>query len=240
MPYLVFKRTIDVVVSCLALILLSPLLVPLMLALKLTGEGDIFYRQRRLGLRNKVFSILKFATMLRDSASMLGGEITLRGDPRITPLGHFLRQTKINELPQLWNVFRGEMSLVGPRPIMQISFEMYTAEVQKIVFNSKPGLTGIASLVFRDEEALVTASGVDPRQFYQTVVYPYKGQLESWYQAHKSLLTDMSILFLTPFYLFFPHSRLVFTMFPDLPNPPAVIVALHSQSDHGTPLKRRA
>src|SRR5690606_18591410 len=98
------------------------------------------------------FNILKFATMLKNSPHMPGGEITLRNDPRLLPLGGFLRKTKINELPQLLNVLRGEMSLVGPRPLMEVSFEMYPAEFQEVVYESMPGLTGIGSLVFRDEE----------------------------------------------------------------------------------------
>src|SRR5690606_2286133 len=110
----------------------------------------------RVGYKNKTFSIWKFATMLKNSPNMPGGLITTKKDPRITPMGGFLRKTKINELPQLINILKGDMSFVGPRPVMQKSFEQYPPEIQKIIYNVKPGLTGIGSIVFRDEEQLIT------------------------------------------------------------------------------------
>ena len=154
--YLIFKRFCDILFSSILLIILSPLLIPIMICLKFTGEGYIFYKQERVGFKNKKFSILKFATMLKDSPNMAGGVITTKKDPRITPLGGFLRKSKINELPQLINIFLGDMSFVGPRPVMQISFNAYPPEVQSVIYNVKPGLTGIGSIIFRDEEELIT------------------------------------------------------------------------------------
>ena len=123
--------------------------------MKFTGEGYIFYKQERVGYKNKPFLIWKFATMLKDSANMPGGIMTTKKDPRITPMGGFLRKSKINELPQLFNIFFGRMSVVGPRPVMKVSFEAYPNEIQKVIYNVKPGLTGIGSIIFRDEEELI-------------------------------------------------------------------------------------
>lgn len=217
------KRFADIVLASLALLLLAPLLLPLVLALRMTGEGEVFYRQQRLGYKQRPFGIYKFATMLKDSPNMPGGIITLRDDPRITPLGGFLRKTKINELPQILNVLNGQMSVVGPRPLMRQSFLLYSPDVQAIVYESRPGLTGIASLVFRDEERFVWESGWDPKRFYEEVIYPYKGELEAWYYHHRSLRTDALILLLTALAVVQPRSKLAFRVFPDLPRPPAAL-----------------
>jgi len=219
--YSLIRRLFDITIAGLATVVMLPFAVPLFIALRLTGEGWVFYRQDRIGYLNKHFEILKLATMLKDSPNMAGGSITLRGDPRITPLGGFLRRSKINELPQVLNVLKGEMSIVGPRPLMQVSFDMYTDEVQSVVYLSRPGLTGIASLVFRDEEAFVSASDMDPVDYYREVIYVYKGELELWYHHNKSLATDIKILVLTAWALFMPTSATVFAWFPDLPLPPA-------------------
>jgi len=217
------KRLTDFLISCLATIVLLPIMLFIMIGLKMTGEGLIFYFQDRVGYKNKVFSIWKFATMLKNSPNMKGGIVTLKKDPRITPMGGFLRKTKINELPQLINVVRGDMSIVGPRPVMQKSFDQYPQDVQKVIYNVKPGITGIGSIIFRDEEELITAEkekGNDPWEFYKTVIYPYKGELEKWYQLNQSFLTDLSILFLTMWVIFVPQSNLAFNIFKSLPKRP--------------------
>jgi len=188
--YKFIKRFFDLLFSIILVGLISPFLIPIMIGLKLTGEGYIFYKQKRVGFKNEIFNILKFATMLKDSPNMKGGVITTTRDPRITPMGHFLRKTKINELPQLFNVVLGDMSFVGPRPVMkQASFDHYPKDVQKVIYNVKPGITGIGSIVFRDEEELITKvkiAGNDPMHFYSKVIYPYKGEIEKWYQAIQS------------------------------------------------------
>lgn len=218
--YPLIKRFFDFLLAFLLIALLTPLWLPLLFILRLTGEGEIFYLQERIGYRNRPFEIWKFATMLKDSPNMKGGEITLRNDPRITPAGHYLRITKINELPQLVNVLKGDMSFVGPRPLMPVSFEQYSPAVQARVYNSKPGITGIGSVIFRDEEKLVTEADMDPREFYRTHIFPYKGALEMWYQEHKSLYVDFMLLVLTAWALFFPHSPLAYRVFSDLPARP--------------------
>lgn len=218
--YLFIKRTFDILLSSIAIVVLSPILIPVMIGLKLTGEGYIWYKQERIGFKNKPFFIWKFATMLKDSPNMPGGIITTLRDPRITPMGGFLRKSKINELPQLFNIFLGDMSIVGPRPVMKISFESYPKDIQKIIYNVKPGLTGIGSIIFRDEEQLITEvkeRGGDVWAFYKGIIYPFKGELEIWYQNHKSNLTDFKLIILTVWVIFFPNTRIYESLFKDLP-----------------------
>jgi len=221
--YPIIKRFFDIVFAFLAILIISPLLIPIMIGLKLTGEGYIFYFQDRVGYKNQLFSVWKFATMLKNSPNMKGGAITMKKDPRITPMGGFLRKTKINELPQIFNVLKGDMSFVGPRPVMkEASFDHYPADVQKVIYKVRPGITGIGSVIFRDEEELITRAkenGKDPQDFYIQEIYPYKGQLEQWYQAHQSFWVDFKILFLTGWYILFPSSQLAFRWFEGLPQP---------------------
>lgn len=211
------KRVLDIIIATVALLILLPLFLPIVILLLLTGEHEVFYGQERVGYKNRPFRILKFATMLKNSPNLGPGDVTVRNDPRVTSVGKFLRISKLNELPQLLNIIRGDMSIVGPRPLMKKSFERYSPDIQARVYNVRPGLTGIGSLIFRDEEALVTASGMDPHDFYLTVIMPHKGALEIWYQEHISLYTDLMIMFLTAWYIIFPSSNLVHKVFRDLP-----------------------
>jgi len=211
------KRFFDIIFSLLAIILLSPILIPVIILLLLTGEHEVFYRQDRVGYKNKIFKIWKFATMLKNSPNMGDGDITKRGDPRITPVGKLLRQSKINELPQLINIITGDMSFVGPRPLMKVGFDRYTDALKAKVYNVIPGLTGIGSIVFRDEELIITQSKLPPQETYRTIILPYKGALEVWYQQHRNFYTDFMILFLTAWYIVFPNSNLVHKVFPSLP-----------------------
>ena len=164
------KRIFDIVSSLIACIILAPILLPIVILLRLTSEGEIFYLQERIGLYQKPFMIYKFATMLKNSTKMSGGIITVKNDPRVTFMGGFLRKSKINELPQLLNIIIGDMSVVGPRPVMKVSFEAYPSKIQKVIYNVKPGLTGIGSIIFRDEEELITNvrnNGGDIHEFYK-------------------------------------------------------------------------
>lgn len=217
------KRFFDFLFALAALILLAPLLIPIVVGLKLTGEGYVWYFQDRIGFKNKKFNIWKFATMLKDSPNMPGGLITTKKDPRITPMGGFLRKTKINELPQLINILKGDMSFVGPRPVMQKSFDQYPPDVQKVIYNVKPGLTGIGSIIFRDEEQLITNvknNGGNTWDYYTNEIYPYKGQLEKWYQKKQSFFLDLSLIFLTGWAILFPKSELLHFFIKDLPKRP--------------------
>jgi lipopolysaccharide/colanic/teichoic acid biosynthesis glycosyltransferase len=218
--YLIIKRTADILISSIMLLILSPLLIPVIIGLKLTGEGYIFYKQERVGFKNKNFFILKFATMLKDSPNMAGGIMTTKKDPRITPMGGFLRKSKINELPQLLNIFLGHMSFVGPRPVMPVSFAAYPDDVQKVIYNVQPGLSGIGSIVFRDEEELISAvkdAGGDTWEFYKNDIYPFKGKLERWYQSNFSFWVDLKIILITAWVILRPASQIVYRIFPSLP-----------------------
>ena len=155
--------------------------------------------------------------MLKNSPNIGTGMITLRNDPRLLPMGKFLRKSKINELPQLLNVLRGDMSLVGPRPLVDKAFNAYPEDIRYKVYESVPGITGIGSVVFRDEEAMISAATIPPHEFYHQVIAPYKGSLEIWYQQHKSFRVDLLILFLTVWAIVFPSTELVNKVFPDLP-----------------------
>jgi lipopolysaccharide/colanic/teichoic acid biosynthesis glycosyltransferase len=215
--YPIIKRFFDIVFALVALLLLTPLLLPIVIILRFTGEGYVFYYQRRIGYRNKYFDIIKFATMLKNSPNMGTGSITLRNDPRLLPLGKFLRKTKINELPQIINVLKGNMSWVGPRPLVDKTFNAYPEAIRNKVYDSKPGITGIGSIVFRDEEKLISESGMPPHEFYELVVAPYKGELEIWYNKHKSFWVDSLIAVLTVWVILFPKSDLMHKVFKDLP-----------------------
>jgi len=215
--YSLVKRLMDITLSGFALLVLSPLLIPVSIGLLLTGEHYVFYFQERIGRYNKKFGIWKFATMLKNSPNMVGGLHTTRRDPRVLPLGHFLRITKINELPQLVNILLGDMSIVGPRPLVDKTFDPYPEHVKKVIYNVRPGLTGIGSIVFRDEERLLSESGMPLAEFYAKHIAPAKGELELWYQKHQSLWTDVMIIFLTAWAIVFPKSRLLHRVFKDLP-----------------------
>ena len=212
-------RIIDVLLSLLALLVLLPLFLPTVIILLLTGEHKVFYLQTRVGYKNKNFKIIKFATMLSNSANMGSGSLTLRNDPRVLPFGTFLRKTKINELPQILNIIIGDLSIVGPRPQMQVDFVKYSQEVQKKIYNVRPGLTGIGSIVFRDEESLISdaSQNENPHDFYKRVIAPYKGELEIWYQQHNSFFLDLQLIFMTAWVIVFPTSKLYEKWFKDLP-----------------------
>jgi len=212
-------RIIDVLLSILALFVLLPLFIPIVIILLLTGEHKVFYLQTRVGYRNKNFKIIKFATMLSNSANMGSGSLTLRNDPRVLPFGSFLRKTKINELPQILNIIIGDLSIVGPRPQMQVDFEKYSDDVKKKIYNVRPGLTGIGSIIFRDEESLISAASEqeDPHKFYKRVIAPYKGELEIWYQENCSIYLDFQLIFMTVWVILFPKSKLYNKWFKNLP-----------------------
>ena len=213
--YKLIKRFTDILIATIALILLSPILIPSIIILLFTGEHEVFYFQKRMGYKNKLFNIWKFATMDKNSPDMGTGAITLRNDPRVTKFGKILRITKVNELPQIINIFKGDMSIVGPRPLMEVSFKQYHEEVQQKIYNCKPGMTGIGSLIFRDEEKIVS-DAPDPKAMYKKI-YLYKGELELWYQGKASLYTDFMIIFLTAWSILFPKNKLTYKIFKDLP-----------------------
>ena len=216
--YNFFKRLLDIVVSFFAIVILTPLLLPIIIILRFSSEGYVFYLQNRIGKNKKNFKIIKFATMLKDSPNLASGSITLSGDWRVTKPGKLLRKSKINELPQIINILIGDISLVGPRPLVAKTFSAYNDEVQSKIYNVKPGLTGIGSIIFRDEESIISAvTDEDPHEFYKRVLAPYKGELEMWYQSNCSFLLDLQLIFMTAWVILVPTSKLYEKWFKDLP-----------------------
>ena len=216
------QRLLDILLSGLALLVLSPLLVPVAIALRLSGEGEVFFIQQRVGRGGRPFGLYKFATMLKDSPNIGTGTVTVKGDPRVLPLGRLLRKTKLNELPQLLNIFKGDMSIIGPRPQTRRCFDAFPVHSQAAIVQVRPGLSGIGSIVFRDEEELMHAN-TEPERFYDEVIMPYKGALEEWYVAHQGLWIYLASIFATAWVVLLPKSQLVWRLFPGLPSPPAAL-----------------
>tara|TARA_B110000240_G_C13479059_1_gene444485 strand:- start:265 stop:921 length:657 start_codon:yes stop_codon:yes gene_type:complete len=190
------QRFFDLLFSSVAIIFLLPLLIPVMVILRLTGEGEVFFRQARVGKGKVSFSLLKFATMLKNSEQIGAGTVTLKDDFRVLPVGAFLRKTKLNELPQLFNILLGDMSVIGPRPLHNKQFSFYSDEDQMIISSTMPGLSGVGSIVFRDEEKILQSSS-DPDKTYRDKITPEKAKLEKWYVEHKSLLLYFRLILLT-------------------------------------------
>jgi len=190
----VFKRIYDLAFSSVGLVVLSPLFLFIAVAVKCSDGGPIIFRQRRIGQAGRPFHILKFRTMLVN-AERAGLSVTRRGDSRVTSLGRILRKTKLDELPQLWNVLCGEMSLVGPRPEVPQYVEHYTPW-QRRVLDLKPGITDLATLEFRNEEELLS-SAPDVEQFYLRYCVPRKIELNLQYAREANLWRDSQIIFKT-------------------------------------------
>ena len=212
-------RFFDLLLSSLALVILLPLLLPIMLILKLSGEGEIFFLQERVGKYREGFKLFKFATMLKDSPSTGTGTVTMKNDPRVLPIGKFLRKTKINELPQLLNIFLGHMSVIGPRPQTPRCFEAFPPESQDIIIQVKPGLSGIGPIIFRGEENILDGHA-GTLDFYDNVIGPFKGEVEAWYSDKQNLGVYFALIFLTVWVVMFPKSDVIWRIFKDLPEPP--------------------
>lgn len=187
------KRLFDIVLSALGLALLAPLLVVVALWIKLDSAGPVLFRQQRVGRHGRPFFIHKFRTMRVDNA---GPQITVGADPRITRSGRLLRASKLDELPQLWDVLRGAMSFVGPRPEVPRYVALYPAELRELVLSVRPGITDPASLQFRNESELLAAAA-DPEREYVEVVMPAKLALARRYVEQASLLGDIRLILAT-------------------------------------------
>lgn len=199
------KRTFDVVFATIAFLLLSPLLLLGSLLAKLQSRGPVFYKSKRVGKDEVVFEMYKFRTMVVN-ADTLGGSLTTYQDTRITPIGRFLRWTKLDELPNLINVIKGEMSLIGPRPEAPDYVKYYT-EIQKQVLLVKPGITGPSQLANRDEEKKLKGQQ-DAEHYYITELMPKKLTLDLHYVATQSIATDIRWLLKTFWVVIFPTRRL--------------------------------
>lgn len=185
------KRTFDFSVSLAGCVLLGPLLTAIAAGIKLTSPGPVFYRGERVGRAGKPFRIYKFRTMV-SNAEALGGSSTADGDPRVTRFGTFLRRYKLDELPQLFNVLAGDMSLVGPRPQVGWAVALYNDE-EKRLLQVQPGITDYASIRFRNEGEILRGS-LDPDRTYLEKIAPEKIRLGLWYVDHRSLYVDLCII----------------------------------------------
>jgi lipopolysaccharide/colanic/teichoic acid biosynthesis glycosyltransferase len=218
-------RSFDLLFSLVALVALSPLLVLVIIALRFSGEGEIFYRQIRIGKGGREFRLLKFATMMKNSSAMGSGELTLPNDPRVLPLGRILRKTKLNELPQLLNILVGDLSVIGPRPQTRRYYDCYAAADRVWIDTIRPGLSGVGSILFRDEEALL-ANVADPVTFDEQVITPYKGEVEHWFAVNQSVSLYFELIVITVLVVLWPSFGLHQRLLRRVPAPSAVLSKL--------------
>jgi len=212
-------RFFDIIFSLISILMLLPLFALTSFILKVTGEGEIFYKQERVGKGGRNFLLYKFATMKKNSSEIGTGTITIKNDPRVLPIGKILRKTKINELPQLLNIIKGDMSLIGPRPLTDETFSFYDKDAQNIIKSVKPGLSGIGSIAFSNEENILK-SEVTSREFYEKIVSKYKAQLEIWFIDNQSTFKYFSLILLTVIVLLLKNNKLLWFAFKSLPKPP--------------------
>ncbi len=211
------KRLFDILVSVTALLCFLPFGIIISIILKFTGEGEIFYPQARIGKGGQTFGLLKFATMLKESPNLASGDITLKNDPRVLRFGKHLRITKINEVPQLLNILKGDMSIIGPRPLTARNFDCYPEHVKKEITKVRPGLSGIGSIVFRDEESIIANSNKSYIDCYKEDISTYKGDLELWYIKNNSFFLDIKLILLTIWIVLIPKSDLYKKVLKGLP-----------------------
>lgn len=190
------QRFFDVFISGIAVVLFSPILVSIIMVLRFTGEKEVFFQQVRIGKNQNPFQLLKFATMLKNSETMGAGTVTIEDDPRVLPIGKFLRKTKLNEIPQLFNILKGDMSIIGPRPLHKKQFSFYSPADQVVISSIMPGLSGVGSICFRDEEKILKSSD-DPDAVYKQKIAPKKAMLEKWYVKNNTIALYFKLIVLT-------------------------------------------
>ncbi|CAM8383944.1 WcaJ Sugar transferases involved in lipopolysaccharide synthesis [Candidatus Methylopumilus planktonicus] len=210
-------RAFDIFFSFVFLLVLFPALLLICFFLRLSGEGEVFFSQLRIGLNGKAFYVYKFATMLKNSPNMGTKTLTTLDDSRILPFGKFLRKTKLNEIPQLFNILNGDMSIVGPRPLTEQSRIFYSKRALNKINKLKPGLTGLGSLFFRHEELMLSNNPNLAMNVYQKKISPIKSELEIWYFSNRNFSLDIKIIFLTILLIFVKKNNLIFKLIPNLP-----------------------
>lgn len=218
-------RLLDIFFAVLGLLVLGIFMLGATAINLCTGEHKVLYKQNRVGKDGKDFKLYKFATMLENSPNLAGGLVTAVNDPRVLPFGRFLRRTKVNELPQLFNILKGDMSFVGPRPQTRPHYSLYTPDQQRVIDAVGPGLTGVGSLFFRNEEEMLAHCGGDPIRFHDDVITPYKGDLEVWFARHRSMSLYLLIIYLTAASII--NRKLVtIKYFKDIPKPPTKLLEM--------------
>lgn len=218
-------RALDIFFAILGLLVLGIFMLGATVINLCTGEHKVLYRQTRVGKDGKDFKLYKFATMLENSPNLPGGLVTAVNDPRVLPFGRFLRRTKVNELPQLLNILKGDMSFVGPRPQTRPHYSLYSDHQKRVIDTVGPGLTGVGSLFFRNEEEILADCGSDAERFHDEVITPYKGDLEVWYAKHKSLQLYLLIIYLTAASII-NRNLVTIKYFKGLPTPPPELLAV--------------
>ncbi|MFA6636517.1 MAG: sugar transferase [Candidatus Omnitrophota bacterium] len=190
------KRLFDIICSLAGILVLAPLMLVIAVIIKLTSRGPILFAQQRVGMNGKIFCVYKFRTMVYN-AHILGSSVTVRTDLRITAFGHFLRKSKLDELPQLFNIFSGHMSFVGPRPdVPGFADKLYGKD--RIILSVRPGITGPATLKYREEEEILSRQA-DPDRYNAEVIYPDKVQINREYVENYSFWKDMVYIWKTVF-----------------------------------------
>lgn len=215
-------RISDIILSILSLVFFMPLLIIICIILKFTGEGKIFYSQKRVGINGHEFKIFKFVTMHDDSEKTFNQTITVGNDKRVLPFGKFLRKTKLNEFPQLLNVILGEMSLIGPRPLIKKNFDLYETHHKEAILKSKPGLSGVGSIIFSKEEELMNSND-DAWNFYKDNIIPYKGSLEMWFSKNNNFKLYFELIFFTVLIMITHNLNIMFKYYASLPRIPDVL-----------------
>ncbi len=211
------KRFLDILFSFIILLFFFPLGILIIIILYFSGEGEVFYKQYRIGKNGEEFGLFKFVTMVKDSPNQGAGDITLKNDPRVLPFGKILRKLKLNEFPQFINVILGDMSLVGPRPLVKNQYNMIPKESQIIINKLKPGITGIGSIIFRDEESFLKNNKDRSNTIYRDEIIPFKANLECWYYNNQSILNDLILILITIIIIFFPNTKIYNKIFPNIP-----------------------
>jgi len=209
-------RIFDILLSFFSLICFSPILLVFCIILRFSGQGKIFYSQTRIGKNGREFKIFKFATMIDDSEHKKNKTITVANDSRVLPFGKFLRKTKFNELPQLFNIFIGDMSLIGPRPLVKQNFDLYSEVQKQNILNNRPGLSGIGSIIFSKEEEMMNDKD-DAWNFYKNVIIPYKGSLEVWFAKNYNFKLYLELIFFTIFVILTKNLNFIFKYYKSLP-----------------------
>jgi len=211
-------RVFDIIFSFISLIIFCPIILPILIILRFTGEGEVFYKQPRVGINGKIFNLLKLATMLKNSPTIGTKNITLKNDPRILPVGKFLRSSKLNEIPQLLNIFLGDMSFIGPRPLTEDKFLLYNLRERLIISSVTPGLSGVGSIIFRNEENLFVKKE-DINKIYTNEIIPYKAKLEIWYVKNRSLRMNIILIYYTLLVVLFPKLGKKIKLLKKIPTP---------------------
>lgn len=211
------KRIFDILMSTIIITVFFPIGLLIAVILSFTGEREIFYKQQRIGIDGKPFGLFKFVTMIKNSPNLGAGDITIQDDPRVLPFGRILRKTKLNEFPQFINVLLGDMSMVGPRPLVINQFNMIPDNYKKKIIMLKPGITGIGSIIFRDEEKYLQTNENDSNEFYENEIVPFKASLECWYHDNSSVFVDIVLVIITTIMVFIPNVNLHNSCFSGLP-----------------------